>query len=330
MAYDERERTRRDWRPDTAGHAGLIDGIMAFLVRRDLLGPNQIRAGLEREIEQAGVAALTRLKARLVETDEGWNYHPPDPLARRIHEVLADRLLDSRSLLTGAGHLAAMAGAPVVIFGNHLSYADANLFDILLRRFGEPAFADRLTAMAGPKVFTDTQRHFSSLCFGTIRTPQNAGLSSDEAMMSARDVARAARHVIDLAHARLRQGDAILVFGEGRRSRTASMQPLLTGVARYVDAPGTWILPIGITGTEQLFPIDDDSLHQVRVDVTIGAPFEAARLRKACGHDRRLLMDAIGCAVAEGLPASYQGVYGVGHDMEPARRVLAKTRQPIE
>jgi hypothetical protein len=62
-------------------------------------------------------------------------------------------------------------------------------------------------------------------------------------MMSARDLARAARRVIDLAHARLRAGDAILVFGEGRRSRTASMRPLLTGVARYVDAPGSGSFP---------------------------------------------------------------------------------------
>jgi hypothetical protein len=86
---------------------------------------------------------------------------------------------------------------------------------------------------------------------------------------------------------------------------------------------------VGLTGTEALFPIDDDSLHQVRVEVTIGAPFEAARLRSACGHDRRLPMDAIGCAIAERLPASYQGVYGVGHDLARARRALATTRQAL-
>src|SRR5688572_19864904 len=106
---------------------------------------------------------LVALKANLT-TDHGWAYYPPDPLARRIHHVLADRFLTPDSRVLGAHHLATVAGAPVVIVSNHLSYADANVIEVLLHRSGATELADRLTALAGPKVFTSRERRFSSLC----------------------------------------------------------------------------------------------------------------------------------------------------------------------
>jgi hypothetical protein len=83
------------------------------------------------------------------------------------YHVLADRLLQSDSALIGAEHLTAVAGQPVVIFSNHLSYSDANLLEILLNRNGGTEVSDRLTAIAGPKVYSSPMRRFSTLCFGT-------------------------------------------------------------------------------------------------------------------------------------------------------------------
>ena len=118
--------------------------------------------------------------------------------------------------------------------------------------------SDRLTVIAGPKVYSSLRRRFSSLCFGTIKTPQSSAVSSEEAVMNAREVARAARQSIDMAHERLFRGDALLVFAEGTRSRTREMQQTLTAVTRYFDFPDVWVLPAGITGTEAMFPIGDD------------------------------------------------------------------------
>ena len=36
---------------------------------------------------------------------------------------------------------------------------------------------------------------------------------------------------------------------------------LLIGVTHYLDEPDTWVVPTGITGTEDLFPIGDETLH---------------------------------------------------------------------
>ena len=147
-------------------------------------------------------------------------------------------------------------GTPLVIFANHLSYSDANVVEVILRSAGASCLADRLTAIAGPKVYSNVTRRFSSLCFGTIKVPQSSERSSEDAVMNPRDVARAARRAIEIAQERLSLGEALLIFAEGSRSRTAQMQQFLPGTARYLELPGTWVLPIGIAGTEKLFPID--------------------------------------------------------------------------
>jgi 1-acyl-sn-glycerol-3-phosphate acyltransferase len=139
--------------------------------------------------------------------------------------------------------------------------------------------------------------------------PQSSERSSEDAVMNPRDVARAARRAIQIAHERLSFGEALLIFAEGSRSRTAQMQPFLPGTARYLDVPGTWVLPIAISGTEKLFPIDGASLHPMPIEMSVGRPFLASDLHDRFRSDRRLMMDCIGHAVADLLPANYRGVY---------------------
>jgi 1-acyl-sn-glycerol-3-phosphate acyltransferase len=296
-------------RPEHLVRDAVIGGILAFLGHQDLLTLGEIRTALEKEVDAAGPDALLKLRERIT-ADHGWAYYPPDPLARRIHEVLAVRFLDSESALIDGHHLEALARVPVAIFANHLSYADANVIQILLQRSGATAMAQRLTAIAGPKIFSSRERRFSSMCFGTVKVPQSADVSSGEAVLNARDVARAARHAIDVARARLDAGDALLLFGEGRRSRTGGMQPMLAAVARYLEAPGLWVVPAGHTGPEVLFPIDDARVQPARAEMRVGRPFRAANLLERAHGDRRIAMDAIGLAVAEVLPVAYRGVYG--------------------
>lgn len=307
-----------------AGRDTLVSAITQFLsAGQDERTLHGIRDALAREVDAAGPRALLRLDKRLESAGADWSYYRPDPLARRIHYFLAERILENGSVFDGVDHLAAMAGKPVVIFANHLSYSDANLLEVLLRRSGAAELADRLTVIAGPKVYSSLKRRFSSLCFGTIKTPQSSALSSEDAVMNAREVARAARRSIEIAHERLWLGEALLVFAEGTRSRTAELQQLLTGVTRYLDGPDTWVLPVGITGTEALFPIGEDTVHSVRVVARSGPPMPARVLRERTGGDRRLLMDIIGLAIAEVLPPKYRGVYRDEADgLDDARGLL--------
>lgn len=301
----------------------LIGAVIDFLTGQDLLTQEEIRTALAREIDCAGPAALLDLRERL-RVDAGWGYYPPDPLARRIHHVLADRFLCAESLVTGTAHLSHAAAAPsAVIVANHVSYADANVIEVLLQRSCGAAVASRLTALAGPKIFSDRRRRFSSLCFGTIKVPQSADVSSEEAVLTARDVARAARQSIDAAFARLAAGDLLVMFGEGTRSRTAEMQRMLPGTARYLARPGTTVVPVGLAGAEHLFPIGDPTIHPARVVMAVGRPLAAQTLFARANGDRRVVMDAIGLAVADVLPPEYRGVYG-------DRRLFADASKALE
>jgi 1-acyl-sn-glycerol-3-phosphate acyltransferase len=122
-------------------------------------------------------------------------------------------------------------------------------------------------------------------------------------------VARAARKSIEAAHERLRAGDALLVFAEGTRSRSNGMQQLLTGVTRYLELPDTRILPVGLIGSEALFPIGDETVHSVQVVGRVGPPILASELEAQSDGDRRVMMDAVGKAIAALLPQEYRGVY---------------------
>lgn len=287
----------------------LVKEILKFLKVQDLSSLEQIRSSLEQEIEAAGPDALIALWEQLI-ADGGWSYYPPSRLAANIHYVLADRYLNPDSRVSGSEHLDAIGSEPLLIVSNHLSYSDANVFQMLVHRAGYHDLAQRLTAVAGPKIFTSPQRRFSSLCFGTIKVPQSSGVSSEEAVLNPREVARAARQAIDVAARRLAAGDALMLFPEGTRSRTAQMQRSLPAVARYVEAaPGAWVVPVGLTGTEALFPVGEAAVRPTTVTLHIGAPMSAHRLMTACGGHRQAIVDLVGSRIAELLPVSYRGVY---------------------
>ena len=291
------------------GREPLVDAIVRFLAREHASDTREIRACLEQAIDESGPDAIERMAERLARTGSDWAYYPRDPLARRIHRELAPRVMKHDPIVTGTEHLDTVAGRPVVLMANHLSYSDANVLDVVLLKVGAASLADRLTVVAGPKVYSSVSRRFSSLCFGTIKVPQSAERSSDEAVMNPREVARAARRAIDIAQERLRLGEALLVFPEGSRSRSGDMQRFLPATARYVGPSGTWVLPAAITGTERLFPIDAGALNPVPIAVSFGQPISTDALDAQTRGHRRAMMDTIAAAVAQLLPIQYRGVY---------------------
>ena len=155
----------------TCGRDPLVDAIVRFLAHDHVTESREIRACLERAIDEAGPGAIDRLSARLAGTGADWIYYARDPLARRIHHALAPRVLRD-PMVSGSDHLDEVIDKPVVIFANHLSYSDANVLDVVLQNAGAGALADRLTVVAGPKVYSSVTRRFSSLCFGTIKVPR--------------------------------------------------------------------------------------------------------------------------------------------------------------
>ena len=87
------------------------------------------------------------------------------------------------------------------------------------------------------------------------------------------------------------------------------MQQMLAAVSRYLDEPDTWVLPMGITGTEELFPIGEDTIHPVPSVVRVGPLLSADGLRETAGGNRQVMVDQIGGAIASLLPPEYRGTY---------------------
>lgn len=277
-------------------------------MRKGGIAADQVRPVVQRIIDEAGTDAVLRLRGRLSQPADAFSYYSGDQLARHVHHRLAGVVL-RKPPVVDAANLAAVHGKPAIIVANHLSYSDANVIEVLLHQAGHAEIADRLAVVAGPKVYSDVTRRFSSLCFGTIKTPQNEHVSSGEAAMSTRDVAVAARQTLAAARARLAAGDAIVLFPEGTRSRSGAMQPLLPGVSRYFEDDDVTIVPMGITGTEHMYGIGEGTIGNAAITLAVGVPITAGEVRRRTGSSRRAFVDHLGATIAALLPVAYRGAY---------------------
>jgi 1-acyl-sn-glycerol-3-phosphate acyltransferase len=106
----------------------------------------------------------------------------------------------------------------------------------------------------------------------------------------------------------LRQGKVLGVAPEGTRSPTANLQPGRPGaafLAARVDVP---IIPVGITGTQQMLP----ELRRFRypeLNVAYGEPFHLPKTGRLSSGDLADATDLIMQRIAALLPTAYQGVY---------------------
>ena len=248
----------------TCGRQPLVEAITKFLAHGHAPGMPEIRAALKRAIDEAGPAAIDGLARRLAAAGSDWSYYPSDPLARRIHHVLARQVLQHEPVVIGAEHLDELSDRPVAIYANHLSYSDANAVEVLLQRAGQERIADRLTVIAGPKVYSNVRRRFLE---PLLRHDQDAPEQRPLVRGGGDDVARrGAGGATDDSH---RAGTASAwrgAAGSSPKARVAgpaacsSCSRAPPGISESQDA---WVVPMGITGTERLFPISEDGLNPV-------------------------------------------------------------------
>jgi 1-acyl-sn-glycerol-3-phosphate acyltransferase len=175
---------------------------------------------------------------------------------------------------------------PLLIVSNHLSNADPPLLGVTLER--------PVTFMAKEELFRQPLVGYVLKRVGGF--PVNRG--------------RVNLEVVRLAYRLLGAGNALVIFPEGRRSRTGGLQIANHGAAQIAVRAHAPVLPVAISGTEVL---DRPSgwLRRPKVTIKIGCPSYLTCVDGRLSHEELDgLTDRIMSGIAELLPEAYRGEYG--------------------
>ncbi|HEY5563271.1 MAG TPA: lysophospholipid acyltransferase family protein [Clostridiaceae bacterium] len=115
----------------------------------------------------------------------------------------------------------------------------------------------------------------------------------------------------------IKAGGSVFIYPEGTRSRTASLNEAKKGISLIVKLANVPIIPIGMTGSEILMPINDnadmaaESFHKADININVGKPFNLPEKNEGeskSDYDCRAV-EFVMRNIASLLPVSYRGVY---------------------
>lgn len=176
---------------------------------------------------------------------------------------------------------------PLLVISNHINLADPPLIAISLRRI--------TIIMAKEELFHSRFLGYFVSRFGSF--PVHRGQMDREALRQADQV--------------LARGWALVMFPEGTRSPEAKLQPAFPGVALLAIRSGAPILPVGISGSENIKGAIW-WLRRPRITVNIGTPFHLPPINGRVSREELIRhTDLMMRRIAELLPAEYRGDYKV-------------------
>ncbi len=212
-----------------------------------------------------------------------------------VSKKIVNKYLDKYATITinGKDNLKGIQ-TPTIFICNHLSNSDGLVLDRVLKGI-DPTF------VAGVKLSNDS---VTSIGINVVKTTNIIPNSSDRAGL---------KKVVNL----VKNGESLLIFPEGTRSRVGSLIEARRGIILIARMTGAPIIPIGLSGTEKLLPISTtgemsgEEFDYADVEVNIGTQFEVAK--RADGQDKKdyevYLINTLMKKIAALLPEQYQGVY---------------------
>ena len=165
----------------------------------------------------------------------------------------------------------------VLMASNHLSFIDSVVVTLVAPR--------SISFLAKSEYFTGTgfkgwmsRSFFSGI--GAIPVERGAGHAAQEALESGLKV--------------LQDGGAFAIYPEGTRSRDGRLYRGRTGVAWLALTAGSVVIPVALTGTENLQPPGAKWVRLAQVTVEFGPPMDlAAHGPATSGRARRTATDDV-------------------------------------
>jgi 1-acyl-sn-glycerol-3-phosphate acyltransferase len=177
-------------------------------------------------------------------------------LYRALELTVAPALrLVHRPDVTGLEHVPRTG--PVIIAGNHISFADEVFTPLAARRQVHYLAKHEYFTTPGPK------GRAMALFFGGL------GLVPVD-----RDATVAAARSVDQCVELLAEGKAFGIYPEGTRSPDGRLYKFRTGVARIALRSGAPVVPVGLVDTDQVQPPGVRTWRPRRVGVHFGEPLD--------------------------------------------------------
>jgi 1-acyl-sn-glycerol-3-phosphate acyltransferase len=194
------------------------------------------------------------------------------PLARLIYRPV----IEGRENIPRTG--------PLLLASNHLSFIDSFVIPLVAPR--RVVFLAKSEYFTGPGIRGLWMRWlFTAL--GAVPV-QRAGTLG------------AAQEALDSALEILRQGLAFAIYPEGTRSRDGRLYRGRTGVAWLAMTAGCPVVPVALSGTQDIQPVGSRVPRIRRVTVRFGEPLDFSHLRGSKpGPARREATDAVMAAIQE-------------------------------
>ncbi|GAA0179421.1 lysophospholipid acyltransferase family protein [Clostridium sediminicola] len=184
---------------------------------------------------------------------------------------------------------------PAIYICNHLSNADGLVLHKVLNKY------DDITFVAGVKLKGNS---LTNLGLNIVKTtPVKPNTADKEGI----------KKIINI----LKSGNSILIFPEGTRSRVGKMIEGKKGIlliAKLTKAP---IIPIAMTGTEKLLPInkegkmEQEKFNYSKINMKIGKMFNLPKINKEENKKDYEIkcLNTIMHSIADLLPEEYRGAY---------------------
>ena len=165
----------------------------------------------------------------------------------------------------------------VLLASNHLSFIDSVVVTLVAPR--SISFLAKSDYFTGTGIKGWMSRSFFS-GIGAIPVERGAGHAAQEALDSGLKV--------------LQDGGAFAIYPEGTRSRDGRLYRGRTGVAWLALTAGSVVIPVALTGTENLQPPGSKFVRLARVTVEFGKPIDLSRHGLATsGKARRTATDHV-------------------------------------